>query len=210
LNNKSETFSRAIFLDRDGTIIKEIPGQDDEDTFGYLTKIEQVQIIEGSAQAIAIAKRLGFKVIVITNQSAISRGMLTDEELYLIHKEMLRKLEQEDPDAVIDDIYYSPYHIDGVIEKYRKESHSRKPEIGMIMEAKEKYNIDLKSSYMIGDSFTDMKCGQNAGTRNILVLTGYGKIAKQKCLDVSIKIDFIANNLLEAVKFIEKNEVNNS
>jgi D,D-heptose 1,7-bisphosphate phosphatase len=207
LNNKSETFSRAIFLDRDGTIVKEIPGQEDENTFGYLTAVEQVETIEGAAKAIALAKKLGFKVVVITNQSAISRGMLTDEDLLLIHKEMIRKLEQEDPDAVIDDIFYSPYHTEGIIEKYKKQSPRRKPEIGMVMEAKEKYNIDLSSSYMIGDSFTDMKCGENAGTKNILVLTGYGKIAKQKCLDVSIKIDFIADNLLEAVKFIEKNEV---
>jgi D-glycero-D-manno-heptose 1,7-bisphosphate phosphatase len=207
LNYIDEALSRAVFLDRDGTIVKEIPPIEEEDTFGYLTSAEEIKIIEGSAKAIALAKKLGFKVIIVTNQSAISRGLLTDEGLKLIHKEMIKKLEQEDPGAVIDHIYYSPYHIDGVIEKYRKESLSRKPEIGMIMEAKERYNIDIKSSYMIGDSITDMKCGVNAGLKNILVLTGYGKIAKQKCLDVSIKIDFIADNLLEAVKFIEKNEL---
>lgn len=195
-------------MDRDGTILKEIPGPD-ENTFGYLTGVEQVEIIEGSAKAVSLAKKLGFKVIVITNQSAISRGMLTDEGLAQIHNEMNRKLKQEDPEAVIDDIFYSPYHIDGIIEKFKKISPQRKPEIGMVLDAQKKYNIDLKSSYMIGDSVTDMKCGENAGTKNILVLTGYGKIAKQKCLDVSIKIDFIADNLLEAVKFIEKNEAQN-
>jgi histidinol phosphatase-like enzyme len=83
---------------------------------------------------------------------------------------------------------------------------SRKPDIGMLLEAQKKHNIDFSRSYMIGDSKTDMAAGEKAGCKNILVLTGYGKIAEQKCLDESIKIDFIAVNLLEAVKFIVKNE----
>ena len=77
----------------------------------------------------------------------------------------------------------------------------------MILKAKEKYDVDLKKSYMIGDSYSDIKCGLNAGTKTILVLTGYGEMALQKCLDEKLKINFIADNLFEAVKYLEKNDV---
>jgi histidinol phosphatase-like enzyme len=74
----------------------------------------------------------------------------------------------------------------------------------MILEAVSKFNIDLSSSYMIGDAFSDMQTGVNAGLHNILVETGYGKTAHRKCLDEKVKIDFIASNLNEAVKYIAK------
>jgi D-glycero-D-manno-heptose 1,7-bisphosphate phosphatase len=74
----------------------------------------------------------------------------------------------------------------------------------MILDAKKKHNIDLSSSYMIGDAYSDVLTGVNAGLKNILVETGYGKIAYKKCLDEKLKIDFIASNLLDAVNYIVK------
>lgn len=204
--NTAQHLSRAIFLDRDGTILKEIPVENSDTEFGYLTKPEQVELIEGSAKAIGIAAGLGFKIIIVSNQSAIARGMITENELDEINRVMYDLLKKEDSSAIIDDFYYSPYHIDGKIEKYKKHHASRKPDTGMLIDAQKKYNLNLSFSYMIGDSYTDMAAGAKAGCKNILVLTGYGKIAKQKCLDERIKIDFIAVNLLEAVKFIVKNE----
>jgi len=193
--------NKALFLDRDGTILKEIEG-DSPETLGYLTNVQQVELIDGAAGAIALAQKIGFKTIIITNQSAIARGMLTEEELDKINWKMLKLLKEENPDAVIDDLFYSPYLKEGTVPKYSIESTSRKPDIGMILEAKNKYNIDLTKSYMIGDAFTDMKCGVNAGINNILVMTGYGKMAYKKCLDEDLKIDFIASNLLDAVHYI--------
>jgi D-glycero-D-manno-heptose 1,7-bisphosphate phosphatase len=76
----------------------------------------------------------------------------------------------------------------------------------MILDAQKKHDIDLNASYMIGDSYTDIKCGNNAGLKNILVMTGYGKIAYRKCLDENLKIDFIASNLLEAVQHIQETD----
>jgi D,D-heptose 1,7-bisphosphate phosphatase len=198
--------NKALFLDRDGTILKEIEGNGDE-TLGYITSVAQVELISGAADAIAIAAKSGYKIIIITNQSAIARGWLTEEELQKINQKMYKLLLKANPDARVDDLFYSPYHKDGIIEKYKAEHSSRKPDIGMILDAKEKYDLDLKSSYMIGDSYTDIKCGVNAGTKNILVETGYGKIAYKKCLDENLKIDFIAPNLLEAVKYIQKTEL---
>lgn len=199
--------SKAIFLDRDGTILKEIKGTEGTPaSLGYLTTTDEAELIEGSAEAIALARKLGYKIIVITNQSAIARGWLTIEQLQAINEKMYDLLADKDPDAVIDDLFYSPFHMDGVIEKFKKESDTRKPETGLIIKAKEKHNIDLSRSYMIGDAYTDMQCGVKAGIKTILVMTGYGKKAYKKCLDEKLKIDFIADNLFEAVKFIKKND----
>lgn len=195
--------NKALFLDRDGTILKEVPGETPE-TLGYLVRVEDVELIDGSAGAIAAAKKLGYKIIIITNQSAVARGWLTIEELDKINNRMYSLLENSNPDAKIDALYFSPYHKEGTIEEYSIEHNSRKPDIGMILDAKRDFDIDLNGSYMIGDAVSDMKCGENAGLINILVETGYGKMAKRKCLDEKLKIDFIASNLKEAVEFIQK------
>ena len=196
--------NKALFLDRDGTILKEVPGETPE-TLGYLVRVEDVELIDGSAGAIAAAKKLGYKIIIITNQSAVARGWLTIEELDKINSRMYSLLESSNPDAKIDALYFSPYHKEGTIEEYSIEHNSRKPDIGMILDAKRDFDIDLNGSYMIGDAVSDMKCGENAGLINILVETGHGKMAKRKCLDEKLKIDFIASNLKEAVEFIQKN-----
>ena len=193
--------NKALFLDRDGTIVKEIEGETPE-TLGYLTGVAQVELIDGAAEAIALARKSGYKIIIITNQSAIARGWLTEEELHNINQKMFDLLIKANPEAVIDDLFYSPYHKDGIIDKYTIEHPSRKPDIGMILEAQAKHNIDLNASYMIGDAVSDMKCGLNAGIKNILVETGYGKMAYKKCLDENLKIDFIASNLNDAVNYI--------
>jgi D-glycero-D-manno-heptose 1,7-bisphosphate phosphatase len=197
--------NKALFLDRDGTILKEID-EGNPETLGYLTSVEQVELIDGSADAIALARKSGYKIIIITNQSAIARGWLTEEELQNINRKMFDMLLYANPEAKIDDLFYSPYHKDGIIDKYKTEHPSRKPDIGMILEAQSKHNIDLSASYIIGDAYTDMKCGINAGTKNILVSTGYGKMAYKKCLDENLKIDFIASNLYDAVQYIVKSK----
>jgi D-glycero-D-manno-heptose 1,7-bisphosphate phosphatase len=203
----NSTGSRALFLDRDGTIIKEITGKPGTPaSLGYVTTEEEVELIENSANAIALARKLGLKVIVITNQSAIARGWIDRNGLDKINNRMYELLLNANPQAIIDDLFYSPYHPEGIIEEFKKESETRKPDIGMILDAKEKHNIDLSGSYMVGDSYSDILCGFNAGISNILVITGYGKIAYKKCLDEKLKIDFIADNLFEAVKLIQKND----
>jgi D,D-heptose 1,7-bisphosphate phosphatase len=201
--------NKALFLDRDGTIVKEIQGSDPGNTesLGYLTSPSQVEIIEGSAEAISLARSLGYKIIIITNQSAIARGWLTKEELSGINNRMHELLLEKSSRAIIDGLYYSPFHKEGVIEEFAIESPMRKPGTGMIDEAKGEHDIDTSASYLIGDAFVDMKTAENAGIKSILVMTGYGKIAYKKCLDEKVKIDFIADNLFQAVKLIEKNDI---
>ncbi len=195
--------NKALFLDRDGTIVKEVPGKTPE-TLGYLLTVEDVELIEGSAAAIARARKSGYKIIIITNQSAVARGWLSLEELDRINQKMYEMLLEENPEAIIDALYYSPYHKDGIVKEYATHHDSRKPNTGMIMQAKKDHNIELESSWMIGDSYSDMQTGVNAGLHNILVETGYGKSAHRKCLDEKVKIDFIASNLSDAVKYIAK------
>lgn len=201
--------AKALFLDRDGTIIEQFPStaNTEPEKHAYITELNQVELIAGSAEAISRARKLGYMIIIATNQSAIARGWLSEEKLKLINERMFTLLTAENPDAVIDDLIYCPYYKEGVVEKYSISSPCRKPGTGMIEEAREKYNIDLRKSYIIGDSYTDVKCGLNAGTNTILVLTGYGEQAYKKCLDEKLKINFIADNLLEAVKYLEKNDV---
>ena len=93
--------NKALFLDRDGTIVKEVEGNSPE-TLGYLLTVEDVELIPRSAEAIAQARKLGFKIIVITNQSAVARGWLTIEELHKINEKMYSLLLEENPDARID------------------------------------------------------------------------------------------------------------
>lgn len=186
---------KAIFLDRDGTVNEEVD---------YLTKKDDIKIIDGTIEALNIFRNLGFLNIIITNQSAIARGLLTIQELESIHGEFLKLLRKGEKD-LIDDIFFSPYHSEGIIPEFKKNDIDRKPGTGMIEKAKNKYKIDLKSSFLIGDSLSDIKCGLNAGLKTILVLTGYGKKTSEECKTQNIDLYFTADNLLDAAYFIKNN-----
>lgn len=186
--------NKAIFLDRDGTINDEV---------NYLTKIEDINIFPNTVKALQIFKDLGFLNIIITNQSGIARGFLTESTLNNIHKEF-RKLLSENNKELIDDIFYSPFHIDGIVGQYQLDHDDRKPAIGMILKAKSKHYINLSESFFIGDSLTDMQCAENAGLKMILVKTGYGKRDFEKCKTENIKIDYFAEDLYDASSYIRK------
>jgi D,D-heptose 1,7-bisphosphate phosphatase len=186
--------NRAIFLDRDGTINKEVD---------YLTKPEQIVLIKGAKKALLTFKELGFLNIVITNQSAVARGFLTEKKLFEIHSRFLELL-THNADTLVEDIFYCPFHKEGIVKEFSKDSFNRKPNPGLILKAAIRYNIDLRKSYLIGDSYTDMKCAENSGLKKILVLTGYGKDALLQCTEENIKIDCVVNDLLDASKFIKK------
>jgi len=187
-------YQKAIFLDRDGTINKEV---------NYLTDKKDIVILDGAKEGLLNFNKLGYLNIIITNQSAIARGLLTIEQLENIHREFQRLLTVDDLN-LIDDIFYSPYHAEGKVEEFKTESNLRKPGIGMISSAVEKHKIDIKKSFLIGDSFVDMKCAQNAGLRRIMVMTGFGKSELIKCKKEDIFIDYLANDLLDASEYISK------
>lgn len=185
---------KAIFLDRDGTINEEV---------SYLRRPEDIKIIPNVINALTIFKSFGFLNIIITNQSGVARGFISEEELNKIHTELIQQLKEKDI-ILIDDIFFSPFHPEGIFEKYKIESEDRKPSIGLISKAQSKHNIDLKESFFIGDSLTDMQCAENAGITKILVRTGYGNEDYEKCLKQDIKIDYYAMDLYDASQYITK------
>ncbi|HIH14787.1 MAG: hypothetical protein QT08_C0009G0031 [archaeon GW2011_AR17] len=180
---------KYIFLDRDGVI---------NDELHFLTKKEQIKMIPKSAEAIALLNKAGYKVIVITNQPVIARGMCTEESLKEIHKEIQSILEKEN--AYIESFYYCPHHPTEGNSSFTKECECRKPHPGMILKAKEDFHLDnLNECYMVGDKISDIKAGNSAGCKTILVETGDGKIDKWNDAVPA----YYARDLYEAVtKFI--------
>jgi D-glycero-D-manno-heptose 1,7-bisphosphate phosphatase len=142
--------NKAAFLDRDGVINRKAPeGR-------YVTSIEKFEFLPGTARAIACLNRAGFKVIVITNQRCVAKGLITVHALNLLHQWMCRKLEASG--AVVDAIYYCPHD-------KQPACSCRKPAPGMLFAAAKKHHIDLASSWMIGDSDSDVEAGRNAGCK---------------------------------------------
>ncbi|MEO8210522.1 MAG: HAD family hydrolase [bacterium] len=185
---------KAIFLDRDGTLNEEV---------NYLTRIQDIKIFPNTIQALRKFKSLGFLNIIVTNQSGIARGYLSESDLEKIHNEfrILLKLNGKE---LIDDIYYSPYHIDGIVKEYKIDSEDRKPGTGMIRKAQSKHRINLKESFFIGDTFKDMKCAENLHIKRILVKTGCGEDEYKKCKEEKIYLDYFAEDLFDASQFVER------
>jgi D-glycero-D-manno-heptose 1,7-bisphosphate phosphatase len=181
---------KAIFLDRDDTVI--------EDS-GYINSPEQVKLIAGAASAISDFRKMGYKLIVVSNQSGIARGIITEQALAQIHEKLKQLLAEQN--SSIDRIYYCPYHPDGVIGKFRKDSDWRKPKPGMLLTAAKEMDIDLADSWMIGNSYRDIMAGKAAGCRTILIKSSL-KVPVKKQDDPNA--DFDAVNLREAVNIIKR------
>ncbi|MDR0723740.1 MAG: HAD family hydrolase [Endomicrobium sp.] len=174
----------AVFLDRDGTLIYDK---------NYLSSPSQIKLYSYAAKSINKLKEAGFKVIVVTNQSGIARGIFTLKDLDKIHKKFLSLLKEQK--AVVDGIYFCP-HID------EDNCKCRKPKTGMVMQSAKDFNIDLKKSYVVGDSIRDYLLGFNMGGKGILVLSGHGEKQQKKINQEKIKPLAICRNLKQAVNFI--------
>ncbi len=186
--------NKAVFLDRDGTINEDV---------NYLTNKRDLVIFPTAKEALTRLKKLGFLTIVITNQSGIARGYMSEDDLHEIHREIDLIL-QDDGNPLIDEYYYSPYHIDGVIKEFTKESEDRKPGTGLIKKAIQKYDIDPRQSFFIGDTIKDMQCAESMEIRGIMVETGYGTIEHEKCINSGITVDYLAKDIGDASTYIEK------
>jgi len=148
--------NKAAFLDRDGVINRKAPTEDE-----YVTSWDEVQILPGVAQAIIQFNRVGFLVIVVTNQRSVAKGLITEAGLNSIHQRMYDELARAG--AIIHRIYYCPHELEPPCD-------CRKPQPGMLLRAACTYGIDLSTSWMIGDSDNDVAAGQNAGCRTSRLL----------------------------------------
>lgn len=187
------SLKKVVFLDRDGTI--------NVDSVDYVKSRSEFAFIPGSIEAIKDLTANGCTTIVITNQSALARGFVSPEELDAIHAMMCREVAAAG--GKITDIFFCPHLPDDGCR-------CRKPAPGLIDQARQKYDIDLADSVMIGDSAKDIECGRNAGCgRTVLVESGLARDVEKKLLKKSIAADFVAGNLLEAAAWIIANEEKN-
>ena len=154
----------AVFIDRDGVLNQDPPH--------YAHRLDQLALIPRSDDAIKLLKDNGYLVIVISNQSGVARGYYTENEVSSFNIALLTEIKKNGGD--IDAIYYCPHHPDAKIEKYRLTCNCRKPKPGMLLQAAKEHNIDLQKSYVVGDKWSDIEAGKNAGCQTILVLTGHG------------------------------------
>lgn len=154
--------SRAVFLDRDGTLIKLVH---------HLTDPGDVRLIPGAGAAVRALRAAGWKVVIVTNQSVIGRGKLTEAGLAQVHAEMARQLAAEGTE--VDAIHFcplAPTQKDPTVI----EDVMRKPGPGMLLGAAAEMGLELPACWMVGDTVSDMLAGRNAGCRTLLVRTGYG------------------------------------
>lgn len=177
----------AVFLDRDGTIIRHVH---------YLSDPGSVELIPGAAEGIGLLKSLGYACVAVTNQSAVGRGLLTVATLDEIHDRMHRQLEERR--MRLDALYHCPV-APGASDRTIIEHYDRKPGPGMVLRAARELGLDIANSWIIGDMLSDMLCGRNAGCGGtILVRTGRG-------MEVPVDhdaIDYVADDLLAAARLI--------
>jgi D-glycero-D-manno-heptose 1,7-bisphosphate phosphatase len=148
----------AVFLDRDGTIIRDVD---------YLCKKEQIEILPGVPEAIRMLRRKGYKIVVVTNQSGVARGRLTEEQLREIHEELCQRLEALG--AILDGIYYCPHHPSEGTGAYNVSCDCRKPNTGLILRAANELGLDPSVSYVVGDKPSDMELATRVGARGIRI-----------------------------------------
>ena len=167
--------NRAVFLDRDGTLMEDVH---------YCGNPAKVKVYPQVPGALRRLRRAGFLLFIVTNQSGIGRGIVTEAQYRTVQEELLRQIGH----GVIDASYFCA-DPPGVV------SSRRKPEPGMILEAAAEFQIDLPRSFLIGDKSSDVQCGRLAGTKTIQVMTGYGKEQKS-CAD------FTARDLADAAMIV--------
>ena len=148
----------AVFLDRDGTLIRDV---------GYLTRLDQIEILDGVPAAIRALRDGGFSTVIVTNQSAVARGWLSEADLKGIHRRLLDRL--ADQGAILDAIYYCPHHPSEGIDTYRVSCDCRKPNPGMIRRAVKDMGLAPGQSYVVGDQSIDLELALRVGATPVLV-----------------------------------------
>jgi D-glycero-D-manno-heptose 1,7-bisphosphate phosphatase len=181
----------AVFFDRDGTL--------NEDP-GYLGNPDSLKLYPDIGKALSdLKKKLNLKLIVISNQSGIARGILTDEMVKSVNDKINSLLAENG--VAIDAFYYCPHHPDF---SEKEDCYCRKPSPEMVFKAAKDFNIDLCHSFLVGDSVSDIECGKNAGVKTILVKTGYGEESLSMLQKQNNFPTFVALNMSEVSKIIQK------
>lgn len=191
---------KTVFLDRDGVINRNPPNM------GFVRRWSEFNFIPNARKAIRELTENGFRIVVVTNQSGIGRGLFSEESLTNTHSRMLAEISKAG--GTIDAVYYCPHHPDAGCE-------CRKPKPGMLIRAAREHNIELSSTYLIGDTVTDIEAGQRAGTNAFLVLTGLGQESYHHYINTKLcgrtgkngyYPEKIFTNLYSATRWLLKND----
>jgi D-glycero-D-manno-heptose 1,7-bisphosphate phosphatase len=181
---------RAVFLDRDGTMIEES---------GYLNRLERLVFFPFTVDAIRVLNRAGFAVVVVTNQAGIARGIVPESFVADAHRHIAVRLEAGG--ARVDGFYFCPHYPSGAVEQYRTACDCRKPQPGMLRRAAADLDLDLARSFVVGDRWHDLAAGQAVGARGVLVRTGLG-LEDEASPDGAVTPAAIVDNLIDAAAWI--------
>ena len=182
----------AVLLDRDGTINEQM---------GYVNHLSRFQLLPGVARAIRSLNEAGLPVVVVTNQSGLARGYFPESLLEAVHAELHRLLAREG--AHLDGLYICPHHPEAREERFRLDCNCRKPRPGLLERAAAELGLDLGRSYMVGDRWSDLRCGAAVGATTVLVLTGYGRgDAAYVGPGQTVQPDHVAEDLEAAARWI--------
>jgi D-glycero-D-manno-heptose 1,7-bisphosphate phosphatase len=182
---------KAVFLDRDGTLNADAP---------YASSYEQIAVYPESYEAVKKLNRAGLLVVIITNQSAVGRGLLTEDGLNDIHRRLSASFAGRG--ARLDAIYFCPHYSQSSDPRYRKECDCRKPNPGLALRAAAELGIELRQSYMIGDKAEDIIFGINVRAVPVLVLTGSGRESLAKLREIGLEPAHVAETILDAADWV--------
>jgi len=189
---------KAIFLDRDG-VINELIYHQEQGIIDSPFTVGQFKLLPGVNQAIKKLRKMGYMVILVSNQPGIAKGYMSEETFEKIRRRMKEELDKEG--VSLDGEYYCFHHPDARVERFKANCKYRKPKPGMLLKATQDMDIDLSKSWMVGDGLTDVKAGKNAGIKTIFL----GRMKCQVCQlmdDEDARPDAIVLNLLEAAEYI--------
>jgi D-glycero-D-manno-heptose 1,7-bisphosphate phosphatase len=179
---------KAVFLDRDGTINVDK---------GFVHRKEDFTFVDGAASAIGMLNRHEYKVVVVTNQSGVSRGIYTEEDVRKLHVYVNDELRKHG--AHIDRFYFCPHHPEAPLKEYQCDCDCRKPKPGMVLQAIKDLDLDISTSYIVGDREWDISAGKRAGLTSILIRTDDSTFDNTICDE---KPDMVVKSLHDAVQYI--------
>jgi D-glycero-D-manno-heptose 1,7-bisphosphate phosphatase len=182
--------ARAVFLDRDGTLIEEV---------GYLDRIDRMRLFPETIDALRLLQRAGFRLFIATNQAGIAQGLFTETFVRGVHTHMTDLFARGG--VQLDGVYYCPHHPEAKVADYRRVCDCRKPGPGLLQQAARDFDLDLARSYMIGDRWRDLQAGQAVGTAAVLMRTGYGA-TEEAHPPAGARADVAVDNLAAAASWI--------
>ena len=201
MKKRKGLMTKAVFLDRDGTINEIVYYQD----FGIIDSpftAEQFKLLPQVGEAIRILNQSEFKVILVSNQPGIAKGHFSMDTFEEIREKMRTELTKQG--AFLDAEYYCLHHPEAKIEEYRKNCECRKPKPGLLLKAAAEFDIDLGESWMVGDGLTDIEAGKRAGCKTILI--GRMKCELCRLMDEKNTPDYIVQDLYSMIDVIKKEE----